>query len=627
MLKTLTTVASVALPIEERWSIKRCRYAPDGESVGRVCIATGTHGDEMMGQLIVYLVQQRIAAHPDALRGTVDFYPMLNPLGLDIGERMVPSGTRLDMNRAFPGSPDGTPLEYMCYQVIQDMRGADFVLDLHASARNKSELYEVRVSAKEADRLLPRVRALCPQLIWVYPDKGSFSASLTGALAAEGVDAVILEADERRRLPQEIAAAVVDGIFCKLKEMGIWTATPSTRRAASGRHPYRIHARGRLPRGLRVPRRVCAGGPHRHARGRGTGARHGYRRAGRRGARNSQSPVRRAGVQPAQLFFRISRHADRQDQKGAGMKKDILFTLPSYFRDDMNIMAYRFGKGEKTCAVVGALRGDEVQQLYVCARLVSFLREVEKEDGVQPGKSVMIVPTVIGASMNEGSRLWEPENMDINRRFPGDVTGSTTERIAGALLDRLKNYRYGVQLTSFYQPGSFVPHVRMMDTGRQNPDLGCEFGLPYVYVRTPRSYDQTTLNYNWQLCGTQAYSLYAGKTREIDEAAADQTLRAIVRFLNSRGVIRSETAPGHPSTIITNADMISVSATSAGLLRRIKFAGAHVRRGEQLAFIINPCDGSVREVLKAPVTGMLFFMQDGPFITEHSPVFQVLAGA
>lgn len=237
LLKTLTTVASVALPIEERWSIKRCRYAPDGESVGRVCIAAGTHGDEMMGQLIVYLVQQRIAAHPDALRGTVDFYPMLNPLGLDIGERMVPSGTRLDMNRAFPGSPDGTPLEYMCYQVIQDMRGADFVLDLHASARNKSELYEVRVSAKEADRLLPRVRALCPQLIWVYPDKGSFSASLTGALAAEGVDAVILEADERRRLPQEIAAAVVDGIFCKLKEMGIWTGDAIDAPAASADIP------------------------------------------------------------------------------------------------------------------------------------------------------------------------------------------------------------------------------------------------------------------------------------------------------------------------------------------------------------------------------------------------------
>ena len=164
-----------------------------------------------------------------------------------------------------------------------------------------------------------------------------------------------------------------------------------------------------------------------------------------------------------------------------------------------------------------------------------------------------------------------------------------------------------------------------METGRQNPEMACEFGLPYVYVRKPRSYDQTTLNYSWQLCGTQAYSLYAGKTREIDENAADQTLRAIIRFLNGRGIIRSETVPAHPSSVITNEDMLSVRSKSAGLLRRVKFAGAHVRRGEQLAFILNPCDGSVREVLKTPVTGTLFFMQDGPFVCEHSPVFQVLS--
>ena len=308
------------------------------------------------------------------------------------------------------------------------------------------------------------------------------------------------------------------------------------------------------------------------------------------------------------------------------MKKDVLFTVPSYFREDMKIMGFRFGKGEKSCVVLGALRGDEVQQLYVCARLVAFLREVERDGGILPGKSVMVVPTAIGHSMNVGSRLWAPENMDINRRFPGDEEGSTTARIAAALFDKLRLYRYGIQLTSFYQPGSFIPHVRMMDTGKQNPELGCEFGLPFVYVRTPRSYDQTTLNYNWQLAGTQAYSLYAGKTSEVDETAADRTLRAIIRFLNGRGIIRSEYSMGHKSTVITNEDIVTVSAGSAGLLRRVKLAGAHVRRGEQLAFILNPLDGSVREVLKTPLTGMLFFVQDGPFISEHSPVFRVLAG-
>ena len=307
------------------------------------------------------------------------------------------------------------------------------------------------------------------------------------------------------------------------------------------------------------------------------------------------------------------------------MKKDIIMTMPSYFRDDMNIMGYRFGKGEKTCAVMGALRGSEIQQLYICARLVALLREVERDGGIQPGKSVLVVPTAIGLPMNVGDRLWSPENMDINRRFPGNSEGATTERIAAALFDKLKAYKYGVQLTSFYQPGEFVPHVRMMKTGRQNPELGREFGLPYIYVRTPRISDQTTLNYCWQSAGTQAYSLYAGKTQEIDENAADQTLPAIIRFLNGRGIIRSEQTPGQKSTVITNEDILSVSSKSAGLLRRVKHAGAHVRRGEQLAFIISPLDGAVKEVLKAPATGMLFFIQDGPFITEHSPVFQILA--
>ena len=153
------------------------------------------------------------------------------------------------------------------------------------------------------------------------------------------------------------------------------------------------------------------------------------------------------------------------------MKKDVILTLPSYFRDDMHIMGYRFGKGEKTCVVLGALRGDEVQQLYVCAQLVAALREVERDGGIQPGMSVMVVPTAVGLSMNAGTRVWAPENMDLNRRFPGNPDGATTERIASALFDRLKAYKYGVQLTSFYQPGSFVPHVRMMQTGRENPGL------------------------------------------------------------------------------------------------------------------------------------------------------------
>ena len=223
IVREITTVASVAMPIAEAWRVKRCRYAADGAAAGRLCIVTGIHGDEMMGQLIVFGVANRIMAQPEHLHGIVDIYPMLNPLGLDCGSRMVPSTAQLDMNRAFPGRPDGTTLESVCWRVLEDMRDADLVLDIHASTQNKSELYEVRLNAKGADNLIKTACALCPELIWVYPDNNMYSGSLTATLGQMGTPALIIEADERHRRPHEIAERVVEGIMCKMQNMGIWT--------------------------------------------------------------------------------------------------------------------------------------------------------------------------------------------------------------------------------------------------------------------------------------------------------------------------------------------------------------------------------------------------------------------
>lgn len=220
MLRELATIASVALPINERCALRRCRYAPDSSSKGRVCIATGIHGDEMMGQYIVYHIAQRIRKNPNALLGTVDLYPMLNPLGLDILERTAPTGTQLDMNRSFPGRPKGTPLESMCYSITQDMMGADLVLDIHASSQHKSEIYEVRICSTAADRLVPQACTLQPDLIWALEDRSTFSASLVGALTEAGTDAMVIEMDEQYR--PEAAEKVIEGIFCKLREMGLW---------------------------------------------------------------------------------------------------------------------------------------------------------------------------------------------------------------------------------------------------------------------------------------------------------------------------------------------------------------------------------------------------------------------
>jgi len=223
IIREITTVASVAMPVSEAWRVKRCRYASEGEAAGRLCIATGIHGDEMMGQLVVFGVARRIMAQPEHLHGIVDIYPMLNPLGLDCGSRMVPSTAQLDMNRAFPGKEDGTALESVCWRVLHDMLGADLVLDIHASTFSKSKLYEVRMNAANADTLLTKANALCPDLIWILPDKNKYHGSLTETLCQMGTSALVLQMDERHRRPHDVAERVVGGIMCKMKEMGLWS--------------------------------------------------------------------------------------------------------------------------------------------------------------------------------------------------------------------------------------------------------------------------------------------------------------------------------------------------------------------------------------------------------------------
>ena len=57
------------------------------------------------------------------------------------------------------------------------------------------------------------------------------------------------------------------------------------------------------------------------------------------------------------------------------MKKKILFSLKSPYREQLDIIGFSFGHGKKSLAVVGAMRGNEVQQMYVCSRIVKELKK------------------------------------------------------------------------------------------------------------------------------------------------------------------------------------------------------------------------------------------------------------
>lgn len=306
------------------------------------------------------------------------------------------------------------------------------------------------------------------------------------------------------------------------------------------------------------------------------------------------------------------------------MKKEILYSVTSPYRDNFNIYGYRFGQGKQTLAVVGAIRGDEIQQQYTCAALIKRLSELEKSGELVPDHEILVIPSVNPFSMNIGKRFWSMDNTDINRMFPGYDKGETTQRIASALFESVKEYKYGVQLASYYIPGEFIPHVRMLNTGYQPEKEATYFGLPYVYVKDFKPYDTTLLNYNWQIWGVKAFSIYTGHTNVLIEECVDSAVESLLRFMVNAGIVSMAVRPGFNSQTITNADVVAVNSLTSGLLRKKQRAQDSVRRGDLLAEIVDPYDASIKESIYSPVDGVIFFTQENPLVIEGAQVFEIV---
>ena len=306
------------------------------------------------------------------------------------------------------------------------------------------------------------------------------------------------------------------------------------------------------------------------------------------------------------------------------MKKKIIYEIKGLYRDSFRITGFEFGEGKKSLCIVGSMRGNEVQQLYCCSQLVKKFRQLEEERRIRPDVKILIIPCCNPYSINTQKRFWTIDNTDINRMFPGYDLGETTQRIADGIFSQIKDYEYGIQFTSFYMPGEFIPHVRLMDEGYSDVITAMKFGMPYVVKRTVRPYDTATLNYNWQVWNTKAYSLYTSTTSRIDKKSAGQAVLSILRFCKSVGFVKYQENGDHPSIVISDKELISVRTAKSGIFEPLVKVGDSVDEGTPLAEIINPYDGSVMETLYAPRRGTLFFMHSDPITYAETAVIKMV---
>lgn len=238
----IKTVASVALPVDETLAIKKRRLQPAGKTKGmkRISIVTGIHGDELEGQYVCFEVARRIEENIDKLKGIVDIYPAMNPLGIDSITRGIPAFD-LDMNRLFPGNIDGNMTEYLAAEIVKDVSGSDLVVDIHASNIYLTEIPQIRINELHEEVLVPFAKESNVDFVWVHGASTVLESTFAYSLNDTGTPCLVVEMGVGMRITKEYGDQLTDGIFNLMKKLGIWDGevTPS-RNPIISKDPYDV---------------------------------------------------------------------------------------------------------------------------------------------------------------------------------------------------------------------------------------------------------------------------------------------------------------------------------------------------------------------------------------------------
>ena len=219
----IETVVSMELPVDESLRIQKNRIMPlhpDGKEK-RFAVVTGIHGDELEGQFVCYELQRRLKAAPEQIKGIIDIYPALNPLGIDSISRGVPMFD-LDMNRIFPGTEEGPMMETLVSRLMEELSGADMCVDIHASNIFLMELPQVRVNEETEELLVPYAEKLNVDFVWVHSAATVLESTLAYSLNKIGVPTLVVEMGVGMRITKSYGYQLVEGILNVMKDLGIW---------------------------------------------------------------------------------------------------------------------------------------------------------------------------------------------------------------------------------------------------------------------------------------------------------------------------------------------------------------------------------------------------------------------
>jgi predicted deacylase len=208
-----------------------------GEGDPTVYVQAAQHGHEVNGTEVLRRVHHGLVDGGHDLAGTLVTVPVADPLSFDHVSYTTPpaiDARNANMNRVWPGDPDGSVHERMAARLWTYAASADAVVDLHTGSpemlthtvyRRGDDASRALALAFGTDVCLAETAGEDADDEWT--DRG-FDGKFRVAASAAGIPAITPELAHNKQLVEPAVEAGVEGVFDVLRYLDLLPGDPDT---------------------------------------------------------------------------------------------------------------------------------------------------------------------------------------------------------------------------------------------------------------------------------------------------------------------------------------------------------------------------------------------------------------
>ncbi|MBK9271704.1 MAG: succinylglutamate desuccinylase/aspartoacylase family protein [Saprospiraceae bacterium] len=286
--------------------------------------------------------------------------------------------------------------------------------------------------------------------------------------------------------------------------------------------------------------------------------------------------------------------------------------LPSGNRISISAYIFRSRQPGPVALFLGGMHGDEINGVEILRRAITEGMFSNLDAG-----SVICIPVLnIFGFINFSRDV--PDGKDVNRSFPGIMTGSLASRVARLITKKiLSMVDFGIDFHTGGRDHWNMPQLRYTSRFEESFQLAMESGFPLLVQKPVISKSLRKVARDLKI---PILIFEGGEALRLDHLVIDKGLELIKNLLIKKGMKTGKLGSALPPLIFKKT--MWERSPDGGIVSFTRKAGEFVRKDELLAIINDPF-GQKETRLYATRSGYLLSHNNAPVVHQGDGLFHI----